>query len=163
MKPTLLTRLALLTAVALTMFVVEQQLPPLVPIPGIKLGLANAVTLYVLRTGRVRDAALVLAARIILGNLVCGTVAAMLYAAGGGLCAFAVMALLRRAVLQTWVLGVLGALGHSLGQMAVAVAITATPALLAWLPVMLLASMAAGAFTGLCVTALLRRLKTLKQ
>lgn len=159
MKPTLLTRLALLTAVALTMFVVEQQLPPLAPIPGIKLGLANAVTLYVLRTGRVRDAALVLAARIILGNLVCGTVAAMLYAAGGGLCAFAVMALLRRAVLQTWVLGVLGALGHSLGQMAVAVAITATPALLAWLPVMLLASMAAGAFTGLCVTALLRRLK----
>ena len=137
MKPTHLTRLALLTAVA--------------------------VTLYVLRTGRVRDAALVLAARIILGNLVCGTVAAMLYAAGGGLCAFAVMALLRRAVLQTWVLGVLGALGHSLGQMAVAVAITATPALLAWLPVMLLASMAAGAFTGLCVTALLRRLKTLKQ
>ena len=163
MKPTHLTRLALLTAVALTMFVVEQQLPPLAPIPGIKLGLANAVTLYVLRTGRVRDAALVLAARIILGNLVCGTVAAMLYAAGGGLCAFAVMALLRRAVLQTWVLGVLGALGHSLGQMAVAVAITATPALLAWLPVMLLASMAAGAFSGLCVTALLRRLKTLKQ
>lgn len=163
MKPTRLTRLALLTAVALTMFVVEQQLPPLAPIPGIKLGLANAVTLYVLRTGRVRDAALVLAARIILGNLVCGTVAAMLYAAGGGLCAFAVMALLRRAVLQTWVLGVLGALGHSLGQMAVAVAITATPALLAWLPVMLLASMAAGAFTGLCVTALLRRMKTLKQ
>lgn len=163
MKPTHLTRLALLTVVALTMFVVEQQLPPLAPIPGIKLGLANAVTLYVLRTGRVRDAALVLAARIILGNLVCGTVAAMLYAAGGGLCAFAVMALLRRAVLQTWVLGVLGALGHSLGQMAVAVAITATPALLAWLPVMLLASMAAGAFTGLCVTALLRRLKTLKQ
>ena len=132
MKPTRLTRLALLTAVALTMFVVEQQLPPLAPIPGIKLGLANAVTLYVLRTGRVRDAAMVLAARIILGNLVCGTVAAMLYAAGGGLCAFAVMALLRRAVLQTWVLGVLGALGHSLGQMAVAVAITATPALLAW-------------------------------
>lgn len=163
MKPTHLTRLALLTAVALAMFVVEQQLPPLAPIPGIKLGLANAVTLYVLRTGRVRDAALVLAARIILGNLVCGTVAAMLYAAGGGLCAFAVMALLRRAVLQTWVLGVLGALGHSLGQMAVAVAITATPALLAWLPVMLLASMAAGAFTGLCVTALLRRLKTLRQ
>lgn len=159
MKPTRLTRLALLTAVALTMFVIEQQLPPLAPIPGIKLGLANAVTLYVLRTGRPREAALVLAARIILGNLLCGTVAAMLYAVGGGLCAFAVMALLRRAVGQTWVLGVLGALGHSLGQMAVAVAITATPALLAWLPVMLLASMAAGAFTGLCVAALLRRLK----
>lgn len=159
MKPNRLTRLALLTAVALIMFVVEQQLPPLAPIPGIKLGLSNAVTLYVLRTGRARDAALVLAARIILGNLVCGTVAAMFYAAGGGLCAFAVMALLRQAVPQTWVLGVLGALGHSLGQMAVAVAITDTPALLVWLPVMLLASMAAGAFTGLCVTALLRRLR----
>lgn len=154
-----LTRLALLTAVALTVFVIEQQIPPLTPIPGIKLGLANAVTLYVLREDAARAAALVLAVRVILGNLICGTVSAMLYAAGGALCAFAVMVLLRRLVQQDWVLSVLGALGHSLGQMAVAVAITATPELLVYLPVMLLSSMVAGAFTGLCVAALRKRLR----
>ncbi len=158
MKGKQLTRLALLTAVALTVFVIEQQLPPLAPIPGIKLGLANAVTLYALREQGRRAAALVLTVRILLGNLVCGTVAAMLYAFAGGVCAFAVMALLCRAVRQSWALSVLGALGHSLGQMAAAIAISRTTALLLWLPVMLLSSMLAGGFTGLCVTVLRRRL-----
>ena len=42
-----LTHMAVLTAVALTIFVLEAQLPPLVPmIPGVKLGLANVVTVY---------------------------------------------------------------------------------------------------------------------
>ena len=39
-----LTRLALLTAIALTIFMAEAQLPTLVPIQGVKLGLANIVT-----------------------------------------------------------------------------------------------------------------------
>ena len=154
-----LTRLSLLTAAALIVFVIEQQIPPLTPIPGIKLGLANAVSLYVLRRYGVRSAALVLAARVILGNLVCGTVAAMLYAGAGALCALCIMALLRRCIAQTWVLSALGAVGHSIGQMAVAVALTATPALLIYLPVMLLSSLIAGIFTGLCVTFLLRRIR----
>ena len=50
-----LTRAALLTAIALTIFLAEAQLPPPVPIPGIKLGLANIVTVYamfVLGTGK---------------------------------------------------------------------------------------------------------------
>ena len=154
MRTRQLTRLALLTAVALTVFVIEQQIPPLTPIPGIKLGLANAVSLYVLRRDGVRAAALVLTARVI---LVCGTVSAMLYAAAGALCALLIMAALCRRIPQTWVLSVLGAMGHSIGQMAVAVAVTATPALVVYLPLMLLSSMLAGGFTGLCVTLLLQR------
>ena len=41
-----MARLALLTAVALSLFVVESQLPDLFPIPGAKLGLANICLLY---------------------------------------------------------------------------------------------------------------------
>ena len=37
--------LAMFTAIALTIFVAEAQIPPVVPIPGVKLGLANIVTL----------------------------------------------------------------------------------------------------------------------
>ena len=64
-----LTRLALLTAVALSLFVVELQLPDLFPIPGAKLGLANIVTVYALYRCRAGEAAIVLAARILLGGL----------------------------------------------------------------------------------------------
>ena len=52
MKPPIatkkLTTLSLLSAIALALYAVESALPPIVPIPGIKLGLANIITLVVL-------------------------------------------------------------------------------------------------------------------
>lgn len=41
-----LTQLAMLTGVALIIFVIELQIPNPLPIPGIKLGLANIITVY---------------------------------------------------------------------------------------------------------------------
>ena len=62
-----LTRLALLTAIALTIFLVEAQLPALTAVPGIKLGLANIVTVYAVFTMGPGDALLILCARVFLG------------------------------------------------------------------------------------------------
>ena len=45
-----IARLGLLTAIALTIFLLEAQIPPLVPIPGVKLGLANIVTVFTVFT-----------------------------------------------------------------------------------------------------------------
>ena len=74
-----LARLALLTAVALSLFVVELQLPDLFPIPGAKLGLANIVTVYALYRCRAGEAAMVLASRILLGGLLGGRGIAIVY------------------------------------------------------------------------------------
>ena len=49
-----LVTLAMFTTMALVIFVVEAQIPVPVPIPGIKLGLANIITLFVLQKYRVR-------------------------------------------------------------------------------------------------------------
>ena len=57
-----ITRLALLTAIALTIFMAEAQLP-VIPVPGVKLGLANIVTVYVIFAMGPWDALLVLSAR----------------------------------------------------------------------------------------------------
>ena len=46
MKTKKLAVTALLAAVALTVFVIESNIPPLTPIPGIKPGLSNIVTLF---------------------------------------------------------------------------------------------------------------------
>ena len=46
MKARKLTQMAMLTAIALTIFMIEAQIPPIVPIPGVKLGLANIVTVF---------------------------------------------------------------------------------------------------------------------
>ena len=60
MKPPLatkkLTTLSLLSAIALALYAVESALPPIVPIPGIKLGLANIITLVVLWKYSAKDA-----------------------------------------------------------------------------------------------------------
>ena len=65
-----LTRAALLTAIALTIFLAEAQLPPPVPIPGIKLGLANIVTVYAMFVLGPRDTLLIHLSRIFLGRCV---------------------------------------------------------------------------------------------
>ncbi len=58
---------------------------------------------------------------------------------------------------QLWVAGALGAIAHSVGQMAMAILLTSTPGLAAYLPVMMLASILSGSFTGLCAQFLVNR------
>lgn len=156
-------RMALLTAAALSLFLVEAQLPPLLPVPGVKLGLANIVTVYAVFSMGPREALLILTARIFLGSVFSGQMMSFLYSAAGGICAIAVTLGLRRILRrnQIFVAGILGAMAHCLGQMAVAVAVTATLGLFAYLPVMLACAMVTGALTGLAAQLLIRRLDRL--
>ena len=87
-----LTTLALLTTIALTIFVVESAIPTLVPIPGVKLGLANIVTLFVLKRYKFSDAAIVLAMRIILATIFTGQAISFIYSVSGGFLCLIVMA-----------------------------------------------------------------------
>ena len=159
MKNRKLTRLALLTAIALTIFMVEAQIPALLPIPGIKLGLANIVTVFAVFALGPGDAVLILAARIFLGAVFAGNFSTIFYSAAGGGLAIALTILLRRVLTkkQLWVAGALGAVAHSIGQMIMAVLITATPGLIAYLPVMIAVSIVTGTFTGLCAQFLVNR------
>ena len=154
-----LTRCALLTAIALAIFVLEAQIPIPFPVPGMKLGLSNIITLFALFSFGWKDALAIVVIRILLGNLASGQVMALLYSLGGGLLSFAGMALLCRIVTakQVWAAGAAGGLLHNLGQMAVALAATRTTGLLVWLPVLLLGGLGTGLFTGLCAQLLLRR------
>lgn len=155
-----LTRLALLTAVALSIHVLEGLLPPVVPIPGAKLGLANVITLYAMFTVGPVDTLWVLLSRILLGGIFSGRATTLVYSLAGGLLCYAVTCLLRKGLprRQLWVAGVLGGICHNVGQLAAAVAVTRTPALAVYLPWLLLCGMAAGLFTGLCARFLLEKL-----
>ena len=159
MKTKKLTLLSLLTAIALTIFMVEAQIPALTPIPGIKMGLANIVTVFVVFAIGSKEAAAVLFVRIFLGAVFAGNFSTIFYSAAGGACAIGVTILLKKILTkkQLWVAGALGAIAHSIGQMAMAVAITATPGLMAYLPVMIVVSIITGTFTGLCAQFLVNR------
>ena len=159
-----LTTLSLLTAIALTIFMVEAQIPPLTPIPGIKMGLANIVTVFTVFAIDPKEAALVRFVRVFLGAVFAGNFSTIFYSAAGGLCAILVTILLRKILTkkQLWVAGVCGAIAHSVGQMAMAMLLLATPGLVVYLPVMIVASIISGTFTGLCAQFLVNRGKLWK-
>ena len=162
MKAKRLTTSALLTAIALTIFVAEAQIPPPVPVPGMKLGLANIVTVYAMFALGPGDTLMILLARIILGSLFAGG-STFFYSLAGGLLCYLSMLFLRKilTVRQLWVCGAIGAIFHNLGQMGVAVLIARTPQLVLYLPVLLIVGILAGALTGLAAQLLLARLSKL--
>ncbi len=159
MKTKKLVLLALLDAIALTIFMVEAQIPALVPIPGIKLGLSNIVTVFAVFTVGPWEGAAVLFVRIFLGAVFAGNFSSILYSGAGGLGAIIATMLLRKILnkKQLWVAGCLGAIAHSVGQMAMAIFVTGTPAIAVYLPVMIACSIATGLFTGLCAQVLVDR------
>lgn len=156
-----LTRNALLTAVALTIFMIEAQIPAPVPIPGIKLGLANIVSLYAIFALGPWDALGILLARIVLGSLFVGNLMVLLYSMAGGLLCWALSCGLRKVMTdrQIWLCSIFGAIAHNIGQMAVAVAVTRTPGLLVYLPALMVSGVLAGAFTGWSARFLIERMK----
>ena len=159
MKVKKLTVMALLCAIALTIFMVEAQIPALVPLPGIKMGLSNIVTVFAVFVMGPVEAAVILFGRIFLGAVFAGNFSTIFYSAAGGLCAIGVTILLRKVVTekQMWVAGCIGAIAHSIGQIAMAVLITGTPGLLVYLPIMIVCSIITGTFTGLCAQVLTNR------
>ena len=159
MKTKKLTLMALLTAIALTIFMIEAQIPPLVPLPGVKLGLANIVTVYAVFALGPRRAAMILACRVFLGAVFAGNFSTVFYSASGGACAMAVTVLLKQVLTrkQLWVAGALSAMAHSVGQMIAAVIFSGTPGLLVYLPVLLAFSIVTGIFTGFCAQTILNR------
>ena len=159
MKVKKLTLLSLLSAIALTIFMVEAQIPALVPIPGIKLGLANIVTVFTVFAIGPKEGAAVLFVRVFLGAVFAGNFSTILYSGAGGLCAILTTIGAKHILTkkQLWIAGVLGAIAHSIGQMAMAVAITQTLGLVAYLPVMIAVGILTGTFTGLCAQFLVER------
>ena len=159
MKTKKLTTLSMLTAIALTIFMVEAQIPPLTPVPGIKMGLSNIVTVFTVFAIGPKEAAAVLFVRVFLGAVFAGNFSTIFYSGAGGLCAILVTICLRKILTkkQLWVAGICGAIAHSVGQMVMAVTLTATPGLLAYLLIMIVASIISGTFTGLCAQFLVNR------
>ena len=156
-----ITRLALLTAIALTIFMVEAQIPSPIAIPGIKLGLANIVTVWLMFTYGPKDAALVLTGRIFLGAVFSGHMSTILYSAGGGFLAWCVLVLLSRVLTgkQIWLASPVSGVFHNIGQLMVAAAVMKTTVVFAYLPWLLIAGVLAGTFTGLAAQFLLGRLR----
>jgi heptaprenyl diphosphate synthase len=153
-------------ALAIAIHVLEAAVPT--PLPGVKPGLANVVTLIALLRHGWHTAVWVSALRVLAGSLLVGTflTPAFWLSAGGAAASLAALgagALWNRlpqgARLSALGLAVLSALAHMAGQFAVAYALFIPhPGLLRLLPVLMLAALAFGLLTGAATRQVLTRL-----
>lgn len=159
-----LTTMAMLTAISMIVFLIEAQIPLPIAIPGVKLGIANVITLFAIWTLGWKEAGAILIVRVVLGNLIIGNVMGMLYSLAGGVLCWLIMALLKphMARNQIWLMSIFGALGHNAGQLAVAVWVSGTVSMLWYAPVLLLAAIVTGFFTGQCTQAVLSHIDKLR-
>ena len=156
--------MAVLTAIALTIFMIENQLPSPVPIPGIKLGLSNIITLAaMLLLGR-KEAGAILAARIIMCAIFAGSPSTFIYSAAGGILAYIVMCVTIGLFKenQLWIVSALAAIAHNAGQLGACALIVKTPGIFAYAPILAASGVITGVFTGFAAIYLIRAVKKLK-
>ncbi|MBR5470567.1 MAG: Gx transporter family protein [Oscillibacter sp.] len=161
MKTKQLTLCAVLTAMALALSYVENFFPLslAIPVPGIKLGLANIVTLFALYALGAGPAMMILIARCFLGAVFAGNMNALIFSVLGGVTAMLVMILLSQIrKLSVYGVSIGGAAAHNCGQVAAAVLTLGNTAPLYYLPILLGVSLFTGALTGLITACLFRAL-----
>jgi heptaprenyl diphosphate synthase len=149
----------MLTAVALTIFVVELRFPDIVPIPGVKLGLANIITVYAVYHYRAWETAMLVFVRVFLGSLFGGGVSAMLYSMTGAAFCLIGMLVIRCMIPQNyiWLSSIIGAMLHNTGQIAAAVVLMRSTAVVGYLPILLVTGSIAGFCTGMCAQILIKK------
>lgn len=153
-----------LVAAAMVLSWVEAQIPAFFAVPGMKLGLTNAVVLTALYLLSSRDAVVINLVRIVLVGFTFGSLFSMLYSLAGGLLSGAAMILLRRTGRFGPIgVSVAGGISHNVGQILVAMAVLESRYVLYYLPALWLSGLAAGTLIGVLCGVLIRRIPGKRQ
>ena len=155
----------MLTALALGLSTMENLFPvtAVIPLPGVKLGLANIITLFALYRLGTKPAMSILIARCLLGSLFAGNFSALLYSLMGGVVAMLVMIGLKQSKrLSIFGVSIGGAAGHNIGQIAAACITLGNTAVVGYLPLLLAVSLITGTVTGLVAALMFRAMRNIR-
>jgi heptaprenyl diphosphate synthase len=145
-----LTSLAIFLSISIVLSILESFIPSF-SVPGAKLGMANIVTLVVMYMYGEKDAFLILVLRIILVGLLRGSIFAYPFwlSVSGGMLAFSLMYTFKKLKVFNMVsISVMGSLGHSLGQILMAMFLLDTAELAFYFPLLFLIAIPTGIFVG---------------
>lgn len=140
----------MLIALAFIFSYVESMFPMPVPVPGVKVGLANLVNVVGLYTVGVAGTAAVSLVRIVLVGFTFSNVFSMIYSLAGGILSLLVMVLARKCGAFSKIgVSILGGIFHNIGQLTVAAFVTKTAGVFIYFPILLVAGVVTGAVIGL--------------
>ncbi len=154
--------LGILVSQALILHIIERMIPVPIPVPGIKLGLANAISLVTIILFGPKEALAVVAMRTFLGSVFGGGVASFMYSFIGGFISTMAMAVMYkkfRNLFSLPVISVVGAVFHNIGQILVASLIVQNAKLFYYLPLLLISAVITGLFIGFAVKYTLRPMR----
>ncbi|MDR0671048.1 MAG: Gx transporter family protein [Oscillospiraceae bacterium] len=146
--------LAMLLTLALILGIVERAIPMDVMIPGVRLGLPNALILLALYLFSFRDALVLVVLKCVMTALLAGTFVSFFYSISGSLLSFFVMfgsLRLARARVSPVGVSITGAVFHNLGQLLAACAVLGSVYVFSYLPVLLVSGAVTGLLVGLAV------------
>ena len=146
--------LSILVSQALVLYVIERAIPVPVPVPGVKLGLANIISLITIILFGFKEAILVVTLRTLLGSMFGGGLSGFLYSLAGGVLSTAVMAYLylrHKNSFSIPTISTVGAVFHNIGQIGVASLVISNVRLFYYLPVLLISGVITGILIGFIV------------
>lgn len=153
---------ALLVCAALVLSIFEGFLPAAaIPVPGIKLGLANIVILFALYRKGFGSAVAILIAKCTLAAIFGGGITSFAFSVCGGICATTVMYFLKKLdgkYMSIFGVSIAGAAAHGIGQIAASAPMLGTLSIIYYLPALLLSGIFTGALTGAICMFLFKRL-----
>ncbi|MBA5850295.1 Gx transporter family protein [Clostridium sp. cel8] len=152
--------LSFMTSIALVIYVLEAQIP--VIFPGIKLGLANMISLAALILLGWKESLIIMFLRTLLGSIFGGSMSAFIFSITGGILSNIVMILLYKYFknsISIWVISICGAIFHNIGQLLAASIIIQNFRIYIYLPILLISAVITGYFIGLCTNFLTSHIK----
>lgn len=158
-----LVQSAVLVSLALALSYVERFIPlqMLIPLPGVKLGLANVVTLLALYLMGGKYAFAILIVRCFMGAVFGGGITGLLFSLTGGILSMGVMVLCKNApFLSVYGVSILGAAAHNIGQILAAMVLMNSLYIAMYLSYLLVVALFTGFATGAACAGVLRILKT---
>jgi len=137
-------------AAALILGYVESLIPFNFGVPGIKLGLANLAVVSGLYLLKLPDVLLISLVRVVISGLLFGNLMSVVYSLSGAVLSFAVMVLLKKTGKFSIVgVSLAGGVFHNTGQILTGMIVTAVPALIYYLPVLIGTGILTGIVMGL--------------
>lgn len=163
MKTKKVATLGLTIALAMIMSYIEALVPLSFAVPGIKMGLANIVIIFVLYKIGTKEAILVSLIRVILVSLLFSNVMAMAYSIAGAVLSLSVMWALKKTD-KFSVIGVsiAGGIMHNVGQIIMAVIILGTEQIALYLPVLIVTGTVTGVVIGIVSGLVINRFKKIR-
>lgn len=158
MKTVRITELGMFLAIALVLSYVESLLPIMVAVPGVKIGLANIITMILLYHMNFRSTLLFMMVRVLLSGFLFSGLSSIFYSFAGGLLCIIIMSLLKRFPIFS-VLGVsmAGAIFHNVGQLLVALFVVENIHILYYLPILCVSGAVSGLAVGYVTYLVLKR------